>query len=432
MLYRPAQIAIAGLAVWLAVWLLLPVDIRLPMRWNTVGFIALGYGSFIGGCLWAQRAPDHLLLPHLVAANNWRQPLHSGLFWTSFWLGLAAMALRLIDRILFRGLDYTADVNEVRETLASTDFSAASVIASILLPLCFLPFILVLASKWKKGHTVKLVISTLLAILPMIENLAQASRSVMLLTLMMLFFAACILKNGGRVIGLRTVLPLVAGLAFIVLLSSTIFSNRLEAGGRSVQDSVIASAYSEAFIPTRLANDALASENIVVKRTTEAALPLGMYYVHGFYEYDLALNRPDEQLFSYGSYIFFPYSRVLALVFGVENIRGLNDERIIYRVGTFTSFFGPIWVDFGYLQFPLLVLLGYAAQRMALMAARGAVNVLPLYILFTVAIFYMPVFNFLTNGFGFFTFNGYLLFWLFSSFGISEDQEAAKLGVNFK
>jgi hypothetical protein len=417
MLYRPAQIAMAGLVVWFAIWLLLPVDIRLPMRPNTIGFIALGYSCFLGGCLWAQQSPDHTQSHGMIVANPWQQPLQKKLFWISFFIGLGSFGLRLFDRIVIRGLDYTANVNEIRETLASTDFSAASVISSIFLPLCFLPFILILASRWERGHGPKLTIAVFLSVLPMLENLAQASRSVMLLTVMMLFFAACLLKNGGRVISRRTVLPLFAGVFLIVLLSSAIFSGRLEAGGRSVEDSVFSSVYAEAFRPTRLASDALSSENPVVRGVTEATLPLGMYYVHGFYEYDMSLNRPDNQLFAYGSYIFFPYSRVLALIFGSENIRGLNDERIIYRIGTFTSFFGPLWVDFGYFQFPLLVFLGYAAQRMAALVKNGLVNVVPLYLLFIVAIFYIPVYNFLTNGFGFFTFNGYLLFWLFSSFG---------------
>lgn len=424
MLYRPAQIALAGLGIWIIVWLLLPVDIRLPMRWNTVGFITLAYGCFISGCLWAQRGPGYAELSSLVARNPWERPLLSGLYWSSFGLGCLAMGLRLFDRIVIRGLDYTASVNEVRETLASTDFSAASVVASIFLPLCFLPFILVLASRWENGHGWKLSAAVFLAVLPMLENLAQASRSVMLLTVMLLFFGACLLKNGGNLIGRRTILPLALGFFFIIALSSFIFSVRLEAGGRSIEDSIFSSAYAESFDPTPAAKGALSSDNRLVRGAAETMIPLGMYYVHGFYEYDMSLNRPDEQLFAFGSYIFFPYSRVLAIVFGEENIRGLNDERIIYRIGTFTSFFGPLWVDFGYLQFPVLILLGYVVQRMAILTARGFINVVPIYLLFVVAIFYMPVFNFLTNGFGFFTFNGYLLFWLFSSFGIEGASES--------
>jgi hypothetical protein len=420
MLYRPAQIAIVGLVVWFAVWLALPVDVRLPMRWNTVGFIALGYACFIGGCLWAQRAADHAQLDSLIAADPWRRPLLSGLFWASFGLGALAMALRLYDRIIIRGLDYTADADEVRETLAATDFSFASVVSSVFLPLCFLPFILLLASRWERGHAFKLILATLLASLPMGESLLQASRSVMLLTAMMMFFAVCLLKFGGKVLSRKTLLPLAAGLAALTVVSGAIFSGRVEAYGRTVEETVFSSVYAEAFTPKPIAQQALRSGDPLIEAVAETGLPLGMYYVSGFYEFDMAYNRPDEQLFAFGSYIFYPYSRVIAVVFGQENIRGLNDERIIFRAGTFTSFFGPLWVDFGFFIFPVLIMLGYSSQRMAVLAARGYVNVIPIYLLFSVAVFYMPVFNFLTNGFGFFTFNAYLLFWLFSSFGIKE------------
>lgn len=434
MLYRPAQIAIVGLAVWFAVWLLLPVEVRLPMRWNTIGFVALGYGCFIGGCLWAQQAADQAQLPALIAAKPWRGPLLSGLFWISLGLGSLAMALRLFDRIVIRGLDYTGDAAEVRETLAATDFSFASVVSSVFLPLCFLPFFLLLASRWERGHAAKLALATTVAVMPMIESLLQASRSVMLLTAMMLFFAVCLFKFDGRVFSRKTLLPLLAGVGAIGLVSGAIFSDRVISYGRTVEDTIFSSVYAEAFTPTRGAQQALRSGNALVRSTAETTLPLGMYYVSGLYEFDMAYNRPDEQLFAFGSYIFYPYSRVVAVVFGQENIRGLNDERIIYRTGTFTSFFGPLWVDFGYFIFPLLVMLGYATQRMALNVARGYANVIPLYILFIVAIFYMPVFNFLTNGFGFFTFNAYLLFWLFSSFSIdnsnsSGNEPAAAAGL---
>ena len=420
MLYRPAQIAIAGFAIWLSIWLLLPVEIRLPMRWNTIGFIAIGYACFIGGCVWAQQNEDQRQLGSIIAAGQWRRPLLGGLFWTTTALGIFAAALRLFDRIVIRGIDYSADALEVRETLEATDFSGASVVASIFLPLCFLPFILVLASRWERGHGLKLGLAIPLALFPMIENLAQASRSVMLLTAMLMYFAVCLFKNGGRVVSRRTLVPMLGRVVLLAVVSGTVFGNRLEAYGRSVEDSIFSSAYAEAFMPSRLANDALATDNPIVKSAVETTLPLGMYYVHGFYEFDLAFNRPDQQLFAYGSYLFYPYSRVIALVFGEENIRGLNDERVIYRIGTFTSFFGPLWVDFGYFMFPLLVALGFAAQRMAVLVAKGYLNVVPLYLLFIVAVFYMPVFNFLTNGFGFFTFNAYLLFWVFSSFGIEE------------
>lgn len=420
MLYRPAQVALAGVVVWFIVWLLLPVEVRLPMRWNSIGFIVLGYCCFIAGCMWAQLSADFRDLPRMLALNPWRRPLITPLFWTSFALGALASALRLVDRILIRGLDYTSDIVEVRETLASTDFSLASVVASIFLPLCFLPFILVLASRWERGHPVKLLLATSLALFPMIETLAQATRSVMLITAVLIFFAVCLFKNGGRVISRRTLAPLALGVAVLTLASGSIFANRLQAYGRSVDESVFNSVYADAFTPNRLASDALSSENPVVRTIAETVLPLGMYYVCGLYEFDMAFNRPDTQLFAYGSYLFYPYSRVIALIFGEENIRGLNDERIIYRVGTFTSFFGPLWVDFGYFLFPIVVMLGYAAQRMAVLVSMGYINVAPLYLLLLVAIFYMPVYNFLTNGFGFFTFNAYLLFWVFSSFGVDE------------
>lgn len=428
MLYRPLFIAFAGLAVWIILWLLTPIDVIAPLRWNTIGFIALGYFFFAVGCIWAESSqPDvHVLLKR---HRPWQGELMAGFFWSSLAIGALSMVLRYVDRVIIRGISYTEASDKVRDALANSDFSGASVIASIIMPVCFIPLILLLAARWEPRNWFKLILAGLLFCLPMLESLAQASRSIMLLTIMLGFFSVCLLKFNGQFAHSKLIVPAVGGIALTLLASTAIFSARLDSAGRNLDDSLYTSVYATAFQPNAAAQAGLESNNEIKAQVYRAVLPNSMYYLSGIYEFDLAYNRPDEQYFGYGAYIFYPYSRVLSSILGTESSALIQEEALIYRTGVFTSFFGPMWVDFGFVTFPILLMIGFALQRLAPLVASGKVNVLPIYLFGLVVIFYMPVFNFLVSGFGFFIFHGFALFALFSSFGIGVTTKQALAGA---
>lgn len=421
MLYRPLTVGIAGLAAWLFLWLVAPIDVIQPLRWNTIGFIALGYFFFAVGCIWAGNTQTDAQAT-LTRYRPWQGPLLSGFFWLSFCIGAFAMGLRFFDRVIIRGVNYTEEVDKVRDTLATTEFSGASAIASVIMPFCFIPLILLLASRWQRDSWWKVTLAAILFCLPMLESLAQASRSIMLLTIVMGFFSVCLLKFNGNVFDRRLLLPSVGILVLTLMASTAIFSLRLETTGRNLEESLYNSVYATAFQPAREAQAGLTSPNPLTQQFYQAVLPNSMYYLSGVYEFDLALNRPDEQRFGYGAYIFYPYSRILALVLGTESSTLIEEDDLIYRTGVFTSFFGPMWVDFGYVIFPIMIFIGFVLQRLAPIVATGRVNILPIYLFGLVVVFYMPVFNFLVSGFGFFIFHGFALFALFSSFAIDGDE----------
>ncbi|HEV2599673.1 oligosaccharide repeat unit polymerase [Sphingopyxis sp.] len=415
MLYRPLLVGAAGLAGWFFIWLIAPLEIAFPLRTNTMVFIALSYFFFAVGCLWAEHSQVDIKAL-LQQSRPWQGELLSGFFWLSFIVGAAAMGLRFFDRVVIRGVSYTADADQVRDTLSSTDFSGASAVASVIMPFCFIPLILLLASKWRPQHWFKLMLAGILFCLPMLESLAQASRSIMLLTIVMAFFSVCLIKFDGQVFHRRLILPTVLGIFLTLAASTVIFSSRLESYGRNLDESVVNSAYAAAFTLNSNAKAGLSSPNPIEEEYYRAILPNSMYYLSGIYEFDLALNRPDEQVFGYGAYIFYPYSRVLALALGTESASIFEEDELIYRTGVFTSFFGPLWVDFGYAMFPIMILIGFVIQRLSPMVAAGQINILPLYLFCLVVVFYMPVFNFLVSGFGFFILHGFAIFAIFSSF----------------
>ena len=432
MLFNPALVAIAGLLFWVFLRITSPLDYRLEMQWNTIIFIALGYGSFLAGCMLAAQSKQSKLANKANGRNVWVSGVNMNLFWVCFGIGLLSMALRLYDRIIVRGVDYFGDSAEVRDTLANTNFSGASAVSSLILPFCFLPMILLLAGKWESRYKFHAGLALILFMLPTLESVAQASRSIMLLTIALGFATVSILRFGGRIADRKLVIPVLATAAGLLILSTSIFQTRLNDAGRQLQDSLQDSVYAEAYFPNRKAVEEMGNPNSPLGDFYTTLLPNQMYYLSGLYEFEMQFNRPDEQFFGFGSYIFYPYSRVISIVFNVDNIRGLDESVLLYRYGVFTSFFGPIWVDFGWFSILIIGLIGFLSERLSQFVRQGYINALPLYLFLVVVIFYMPVFNFLVIGFGFFIFHGFALFALFSSFQprhqLSFEQRKAMLG----
>ena len=87
----------------------------------------------------------------------------------------------------------------------------------------------------------------------------------------------------------------------------------------------------------------------------------------------------------------------------------------LYRVGTWQTFFGPVWADFGYFGLFFVGLIGAATERMASAVRRGYFPIVPLYIYMIVVIFFMPVVNLLISGFGLFTVVSFAVFAVFTS-----------------
>lgn len=417
MLYNPMAVATAGILIWFLIYLGAPMEGVKSLHWNTLFFMAAGYGAFLVGCVWARQTDPHGdVRIGVTVPDPWNGKFHEGLYWASYGIGLAAMAMRLYDRIILRGISYTDDVTELRDALANSQFSGFSAVASVIIPFCFLPMMLLLASRWDWRRWPLIVAAGLLFIAPMVESMAQLSRSISLLTVAIAVFAVSCMKFQGRLLHRRLLLPLAVGAVLVAFYSAAAFTQRLEGYGRSLESSLAESAYADPFAITQAAAEGLRSGSPLVKNYYETVLPNAMYYTSGIYEFDMLLNRPDEQFFGFGSYIFYPYARVLAVFFGEENIRGLRDETVVYRIGVFTSFFGPIWIDFGWMTFLLMILIGFGMERLATFTKLGYLNIAPMYFMMSVVILYAPVFNFLVNGFGFFMAHGFALFALFSSF----------------
>jgi hypothetical protein len=409
--FSPIRTALFGLLVWIVIWLLMPVYQVGRLELGALVYIALCYlFMFAGAAFVGRREPTELRSVETL----WNRPLHRGLFWGTVALGLIGMALRLVDRLLIRGVEYGADALELREALSTSSSSVAGIVAAVLMPLCLVPLILLLASERPRSR-ILLAIAAVVFVLPMSESFFQLSRSFMLLTIGIAFATVSLTQLGGRLLNRKLIVVSLLGALALAVVSTLIFSARIEAGYRQLSDSVFDSAYAEFLQPNEFAWETIASGSELESFAMLSVLPNGLYYLTGAYEFSALWDRPDDQQFAYGQLLFYPFVRVAYRLVGVDFLNSFDIETYVYRDGVYQTFFGPLWADFGWFGLFVMAAFGALVQNLSQRVRRGSLAVMPLYIYMIIVVYFMPVVNFLTNGFGMLSVTAFTLFAIYAA-----------------
>jgi hypothetical protein len=414
MLWSPAKVAIAGVLAWLFFRLVAPVRAIEPLATSAVLFVILCYACFFVGCLLAERREKHK--PGLSNSGpDINAGYEIGLFYIypSGLLGLLGIGLRYVDRIYLRGIDYSLQSIEIREALGTSEVGFLGIIGAALMSLCFVPLIILLSQNSQKGLLKYYCVALPIFLLPMVEGLAQLSRSSLLVTIALLFFAITCTRMNGNPFNRRLFLFGIAGLIGLMIASTVIFSTRLEDSGRSLDESILNSVYAQKIGPTDAAVEGLLTGGPVEREFYSVILPNSLYYLSGQYEFSALWTRPDEQVFSYGGYTFSPFVRVFTTVTGVDP-PNFEKDNITYRVGVFNGFMGPIWIDFGWGALVVMALFGFGATRLSVATRGTRPHLLPIYLYVAVIIFYMPVVNLFLFGNGTFALSSFVVFAMIS------------------
>jgi oligosaccharide repeat unit polymerase len=189
------------------------------------------------------------------------------------------------------------------------------------------------------------------------------------------------------------------------------FSTRLSQMELDQIYSILNSAYGFVLTPTARALKWMSDPNSYIGNSLVDVMPLLQYYLHGLFEFGLLWQRPDTQEFQFGMQHFAPYFKVLGIL-GLSNYSEAMLEDAYYRVGVFTTFFGPLWIDFGWLGPLVMGAFGVFCAYCAALARKGVGEVIPLYAYLCVVLFFMPVTNLIVNAQGMYILNALLLLWI--------------------
>ena len=134
------------------------------------------------------------------------------------------------------------------------------------------------------------------------------------------------------------------------------------------------------------------------------------YYLHGLFEFGLLWDRTDHQIFTMGMQTFDPFVKALSIA-GLISYPDFDFDVIYERSSVFTTFFGPLWVDFGWFGPLFIAAFGWVAKRVSNLARAGSMAALPLHSFLVVIIFYMPVVNFMISATGMYIITAFSIFY---------------------
>jgi hypothetical protein len=252
----------------------------------------------------------------------------------------------------------------------------------------------------------------LLFVLPGLDALILLSRSQMLVALTMMYFSAACVLYQGRASPPRLIAPVLGGLSVLVAASVMAFASRLSQMDLDLVTSILSSAYGYVLTPNATALT-LMSDGGTAGTAMGSLIPIIQYYLHGFFEFGLLWHRPDAQVFTMGTQTFAPYVKALS-IFQLISYPDFLVANIYYRSGVFTTFFGPLWTDFGWFGPLFMFSFGVLVKRFAQLVRAGSVAAMPLHAYFAVVLFFMPVVNFTVSAQGMYIINAFVLFWAFA------------------
>jgi len=289
---------------------------------------------------------------------------------------------------------------DLRETLTQVAAGPVSIAGAILLPFCFIPLILLLVSRFKSTQIPLYFISIIIFFLPAIESLALLSRSIMLTTLALGFAAVVCTRFQGNIFNRKLMAATAVGIVLMLIASTLVFINRLGLSDMSLSTSVVLSVYADNLQPNETAWRGLVSGSTIESAFYSTLLSNGMYYISGAFEFSDLWARPDAQPFAYGGYNGIAYVRALQIVLAPGSDPLFDEADLVHKVGVFQTFFGGLWVDFGYFGPIVMFLFGYISKLAATLARAGSIAALPIYLYIIIVIFFMPVSNFVNGGLG--------------------------------
>lgn len=337
----PLKIYLLGLSIYVALWILAPIDFNFQGNANAViTFVMYNLLFALGLMIGYRRKKDSITYIAINKVNI------ESLVKVTAALGVFGLLLRCFERVFIRsGGAISTDFIANREMIAAGGSGSLALIGSLLSSfLYFLPFLIFLsrAAKFRYRYHYILLFASILN--PLFDVAFQGSRSSLVMYLSIFTISA--MTTGALKFNIKKVIiGAFLSIAFIWFGGSVFWQRTIQLGLDPIA-SMQTSGYA-IFAP--------ASDTVLTYLTHEntsilsgllfSAVNFSQYFLHGMYEFFyLAANTNTAT--TYGLQTLYIPAKIVTTLFGGPDIESLNVKGIL-RPGVYTTFFGPILYDFG-------------------------------------------------------------------------------------
>lgn len=381
-----------GVFVWFFVFILFPAKIVSPFAKESFWFIFLSYVSLILG---------YLFFPNTKTHNKGFLIISKRFIYIIIGTTVMSYLFRYIDLFMFRKVSFSNDVWQNRALLAETKPNFIFILSAILMHLYFIPIIFVLKNKIT-GIIISMI-SLLLFLLPFIEGFIRGSRNafftpVILLLIILLYFKKISFNRKHIVI-------IISAVTILFTIATSIIMQREASETDDNYSSLTTDFYLNEFLePSPVLFEVIHStNNNSIKKMMVSGFQIAQYYVHGVFEFDNLVKyyQKTPMKHQYGKFTFSIINKFTnKYEFTDSNLKEV--QLVNPRGSTFITFFGGLYVDFGWFGLIVIFFYGCFQKRIMNKVTIGNNSYLPLFLFFLFCNFFMLTFNFL-RGMGSYT-----------------------------
>ena len=395
---EPKKLILFGLFVWLFLFIFSPFSSLENISISYYFFIFINILFYLIGALLIGKR----IKPHPI---NKAKTIK--LFYIFFWIALFGVLFKLTDKFIIRGVSFDASPLENRDYLQQGAGNIIGIMGSLLSPLSFH----VLFSFFKYKISTNKILKVVILIMPFIQvldTLAIGSRSSILVTILFVVIFLSIL-NKLKLTFKKGVIYFSLFIGFLIFLQN-IFIKRTS---NFVDEYVLKehvtelSGFNKMLNTNQEFNDYIINNNSYLGDLLFTYTLTTKYYLHGMFELNHLINNFNKN-HTYGGFTFLLYKRILYKITG-KNADISSYATIMPRNGIFTSFLGPIYVDFGWFSPIFLFIFGIYSKKIHNRLISNDDSAILLYVYLSVVILFFPVFNFISGANGLFIFTSFLL-----------------------
>ncbi len=396
---------LGGILIWFFILLISPVYIVNEISNQTFLFISLCYTSLIVGYVLSFR-----VLKRKETINPRKEvviPINIIKVITYFII--LCFIIRYIDIFYFRSLRFSNTIYQNRFLFKNGEYNFIFIVSNVFKTLYFVPLLLI--SLVKKKNNFLFFLSISLFFFPFLEAVLMGSRSPFLqsfvLLTIILFFTKKIKFNK------KTFLFLITSLLVLFIISTQILISREGPKNKNPYSHLVKNAiYNDFLKPKSEIVDFMIDPNVsnLKKNVALSGLQVGQYYTHGVFEFDNLLRYYEHNHFKkqYGKFTFFVFPKFTNYL----NLTKINIDEINKsspREYVFITFFGGLYLDFGWSGLIVIFLLGYLQGIVSKKITIKNYYYAPLFIFFIFTNFFLLTINFF-RGAGTYTFISCIIF----------------------
>tara|TARA_B100000768_G_C11278913_1_gene377421 strand:- start:790 stop:2115 length:1326 start_codon:yes stop_codon:yes gene_type:complete len=404
--YNPLKISLAGLFFWLIIFFLIPLRVKLQIGFMPFVYLIANYiFFFLGLKIISQTKPEKELTYTVNKRILWK------ILYIVILIAVIGFFFKVLDKFYIRGASFQNSISYNRILLEKSGVSVISIISAITNAFCFLPLFIYYMIQPKKKWL--FLLCMFLFFSAGFEFIMLGSRSglfviIILFTTYLFYFKKVKIKpiKFLIILGILSVLGIFSTQLFIERTKDFAKTDKV-----AIEHILKRSNYNFTITPKEETKvKIIKSSNKTIQAARLTAINFAQYYLHGVFEFGYLYNNYKKNHY-YGAYTFNILVKFINTIFRTNfDIKEIQNAPT--RTGIYTTFFGPIFIDFGWFSLIFMFFFGVFQKLLFNKTMAGRFQFIPLLFYMLIINFFMPVFNFINGAQGIYTICSFVAFGL--------------------